>query len=222
MQSLKEFLTHNWFAKLCSLLLATMLWIAIASEMSSEIGMAVQLQYQNIPPQLEISGETTNTIEVRLRGSANLIKELMPQDISVSLDVAGMSTGEKVFHLTTRSVQAPFGIEVVRVNPSRVSLILERTLSKIVPVKPRVVGQPAAGFEVREISTFPTAVEVQGPEKSVRLLESVSTAAVEIQGADADVRKLIELDVPDSLVRLQRQSAVDVRVRIGVETRNGK
>jgi YbbR domain-containing protein len=214
MQSLTQFLTRNWLAKLFSLALATMLWITIASETSSEVGVTVPLQYQNIPPQLEINEQATNTVEVRVRGSANLIKELSPQEVSVSLDLAGISSGEKELQLTTQNIEVPFGIEVVRVNPSRVRLSLERTMSRVVPVTATVEGRPAAGFEVKDVSVFPNAVEVQGPENKVRELESVSTVPVIIEGAGADVQKLVDLDLPDSLIRLKHHSTVDVRVRI--------
>lgn len=199
-----------------------MLWIAIASDTSSEVEMTVKLQYQNIPEQLEVTGTTANAVEVRLRGSANLIKELIPQEIAVSLNLAGMRVGESVVQLTAENIQAPFGVEVVRVNPSRVQLNLERSISKMVPVTARLAGQPAKGSEVKEVSILPNVVEVRGPESRLQLLEGVSTEPVDIEGADADVQRLIGLDVPDSFLRVQHSSAVDVRVRIGKESPNGQ
>lgn len=222
MQSLKHFLTHNWFAKLFSVVLATVLWLAIASETSSEIGIEVPLQYRNVPPHLEVTEETTNVVEVRLRGSANLIKELSPQEISTTVDLGGMEPGEKVFPLTIQNIQAPFGIDVVRVNPSRVRLNLERTLSKLLPVAPNVMGKPAAGFEVKEISVVPNMVEVQGPESKVRDLETASAGPVDIEGANSDIHASVDLDISEPLVRLQYYSAADVRVKIGEETSERK
>src|SRR5690349_16475671 len=67
MRSLKRWqnwFTHNWSLKLLSLVLATMLWMLVATETSSEIGMEVPLEYRNIPPQMEITGDTTNTVQV--------------------------------------------------------------------------------------------------------------------------------------------------------------
>ena len=222
MQSPKEFLTRNWLAKLFSLLLAAMLWIAIASETSSEVEMTVKLQYQNIPEQLEVTDETADTVEVRLRGSANLIKEVMPQEVAVSLNLANMRAGESVVQLTAQNIQVPFGIEVVRVNPSRVQLSLERSISKMVPVMAHLAGQPAKGSEVKDVTIVPNMVEVRGPESRLRLLEGVSTEPVDIEGADADVQRLIGLDVPDSFLRGQHLSSVDGRVMSGKESPNGQ
>ena len=70
MRSLKHWVTHNWHLKLVSVGLAAMLWMFVATEASSEIAMEVALENRNIPPQLEITGDTTILVQVRLRGSS--------------------------------------------------------------------------------------------------------------------------------------------------------
>jgi YbbR domain-containing protein len=214
MQSFKHFITHNWFLKIVSLLLATMLWVAIASETSSEIGLEVPVEYRNIPPQLEITGDTTSTVQVRLRGSSNLVKEISPKDVSTILDLAGMKAGEKIISLTPQNVQVPFGAEVVRVNPSRVRFSLERTISKLVPVVPAIEGQPAAGYELGNVLLSPSKVQVEGPESRVSTLDSVPTVAIRIDGKKSNVIQSADLDVPDPQVRVQHPAAVDIRIEI--------
>src|ERR1700757_2818763 len=122
MQMLKEFLTHNWLTKLFSLALATLLWIAIAGQANSEVGMTIPLEYRNIPSKLEVVGDATNSVEVRLRGSAALIREISSRDVSATLDLTAVRPGEKIVQLTYQNVKVPFGVEVVRVNPSQVRL----------------------------------------------------------------------------------------------------
>src|SRR5262245_51325260 len=117
-QSAKHWIVHNWFLKVVSLLLATVLWAAISNQRSSEIGLDVPLEYHNIPPQMEIAGDITNLVQVRLRGSSNVIKGITAKDVATSIDLSKMKTGEKVVPLSPQNVQAPFGAEVIRVNPS--------------------------------------------------------------------------------------------------------
>ena len=214
MHSLKHWITHNWFLKIFSLVLATMLWITVASETSSEIGLEVPLEYRNIPAQFEITGDTTNTVEVRLRGSPNLIKEVTPKEVSTNIDLSSMKPGEIVFPLTSQNVQAPFGAEVVRVNPSRVRINLERTISKMVPVVPTIQGQPARGFEVGKVLLNPNRIRVEGPESRVNHLDSVSTRPILVDGKRANILQSSDLDVPDPQVRLQRPATINIRVEI--------
>ncbi len=214
MHSLKHWITQNWFLKIFSLVLATMLWITVASETSSEIGLEVPLEYRNIPAQFEITGDTTNTVEVRLRGSPNLIKEVTPKEVSTNIDLSSMKPGEIVFPLTSQNVQAPFGAEVVRVNPSRVRINLERTISKMVPVVPTIQGQPARGFEVGKVLLNPNRIGVEGPESRVNHLDSVSTRPILVDGKRANILQSSDLDVPDPQVRLQRPATINIRVEI--------
>src|SRR5207253_5254603 len=122
------------------------------------------LEYRNIPPQLEISGGMPNTVQVRLRGSSNVIKQITARDVSTTIDLGKMGRGEKIVPLSPQNVQAPFGAEVIRVNPSSVRFNLERSLTKTVPVVATILGQPVDGFELGTVMVNPSKVEVEGPE----------------------------------------------------------
>ncbi len=213
MDRIKRLFTHNWFEKLFALLLAIMLWMTIASDTSSEIGLEVPLEFRNIPPQMEIRGDTVNSVEVRLRGSSNRIKEISGRDISTMIDLGAMKAGEKTILLSAANIQAPFGVEVVRVNPSRVKLTLEKTVSKLVPITANIQGRPAAGYETGRVLLNPAAVEVQGPESSVAPLESALTIPISIEGKSSDLQQNLDLDVPDPSVRLM-VATVQIHVEI--------
>ena len=55
-------------------------------------------------------------------------------------------------------IQVPFGFRVVKITPSLLTLNLERTQRKTIPVRPRVIGRPAPGFEVAEVASDPAEV----------------------------------------------------------------
>lgn len=214
MRRFKHVFTHNWFEKLFALVLATALWATVAAETSSEIGMEVPLEYRNIPAQMEITSDTTNSVEVRLRGPSNLIREIAPRDVSTTIDLGGMKSGERIISLTPTNVQAPFGAEVIRVNPSHVRLNLERTITKMLPVAPRIQGQPADGYEVGNILLNPGKIQVEGPESRVNTLESVPTAPLHVDGRREGLQQSVDLDVPDPQVRLQHAAPIAVRIEI--------
>jgi YbbR domain-containing protein len=214
MQSPKQWITHNWHLKIVSLILAVMLWMAIANQASSEIGLEVPLEYRNIPSQLEITGDMKNTVQVRLRGSSNVIKDLTAKDVSTTIDLSDMRTGEKVVALSPQNVQAPFGAEVVRVNPSSVHFTLERTIVKSIHIEAAMAGQAADGYEVGSVSVSPSTVEVEGPESRVSMLESIATVPVRLERRQTNIDQTADLDVPDPQIRLQHPSSVSVRIEI--------
>ncbi len=214
MRSLKHWLTYNWHLKLISLVLATMLWMMVATEASSELAMEVPLEYRNIPARMEITGDTTNSVQVRLRGSPNVVRDISPKNVSTTIDLSNMRPGEKIVPLSPQNVQAPFGAEVIRVNPSSIRFNLERTLTKAVSVVPTILGQPPDGFEIGTVMVNPSRVEIEGPESRISTLTSIATIPVRLDRRQTPIAQTADLDVPDPQIRLQRPAPVVVRVEI--------
>lgn len=210
----RRWLTHNWSLKIVSLFLATLVWAAVSNEATSEIGLEVPLEYRNIPPQIEITGDITNTVQVRLRGSSNVIKDITAKDVATTIDLSKMRIGEKIVALSPQNVAAPFGAEVIRVNPSSVRFTLERTLAKTVPIVPTMVGQPADGFEISRILLVPNAVEVEGPESRLNGLTTIATIPIRLERRQSTFEQTADLDVPDPQIRLQRPAPVNVKIEI--------
>lgn len=214
MRSPRYWITHNWHLKIVSLVLATMLWLAVGNQASSEIGLEVPLEYRNIPTRLEITGDMTSTVQVRLRGASNLIKDITAKDVSTTIDLGKMGRGEKIVPLSPQNVQAPFGAEVIRVNPSSVRFNLERTVMKTIPVVLMFVGQPPDGFEIGKVEINPAAVDIEGPESRVNPLTFISTVGIRVDRKQSPIEQTADLDVPDPQIRLQHPTPVTVRVEI--------
>lgn len=201
--------------KLVSLGLAVLLWLVIAGEKTSEIGVQVPLELQNFPRDLELTGEPVNEVEVRLRASPGIIQRLTPGDISAQVDVADATEGERIVHLTPESIRVPFGVRVVKITPSSLTLEFERTVLKIVPVRTRLLGEPAPGFEVAEVGSDPTAVTIMGPRGRVADVDSAFTEPIAIDGVATDVTREVNIGLDDPLVRIQGVP----RVRVTAEVR---
>jgi hypothetical protein len=204
----------NFALKLVSLALSAMLWFVIAGEKTSEMGVSAHVELQNFPKDLEVTGEPVDTIEVRLRASPGIIQRIAPGDVSAQVDLAGMLEGEHIIHLTERNVRMPFGVKVVKITPSILTLDLERTLQKVVPIHPRILGRPAPGFEVGEVTAEPGEVRIAGPKTRVHDVESAFTEAVTVEGAENNVAEVVNLGLEDPLLRIQGSPRVRVTVRI--------
>lgn len=200
--------------KLVSLALAALLWFVIAGEKTSEMGLTVPVELKNFPKDLELTGDAVNAVEVRLRASPSIIQSLGPGDVSAHVDLKGVQEGEHIVNLTGDSIRIPFGVKVVRINPSTLTLNLERTVQKMVPVRPRLLGRPAPGHEVAEVTSSPPEVRVTGPKSRVLEVEGAFTEPVSVEAADATVVENVNLGVDDPLLRIQGSPRVRVTARI--------
>jgi YbbR domain-containing protein len=209
------FLTQNLPLKLVSLALATVLWFVIAGEKTSEMGLSVPVELKNFPKDLELTGDAVNAVEVRLRASPSIIQSLGPQEVSAHVDLTGVVEGEHIVNLTADSIRIPFGVKVVRINPSTLTLNLERTVQKVVPVRARLLGRPAPGYEVAEVTINPPEVRVAGPKSRIQEVEGAFTEPVSVEAAQATVVDTVNLGVEDPLLRIQGNPRVRVTARIG-------
>ena len=210
-------LVDNLVLKGVSLLLATLMWFLIAAEKSSERGIQIPVELQNFPKDLELTGELVNSVEVRLRASPGIIHGLGPRDISAVIDLAGVGAGERIIHLSAASIRAPFGVKVVKVTPSIITLDFERSVEKDVPVRPRIVGRPHAGYEVAEVTSDPPQVRITGPKSRVQDVESAFTEPVSVDGAEHNAEDTVSIGLEDPLLRLLGSSQVRVTARIREE-----
>ena len=211
---MRVLLLQNLPLKLVSLALASLLWFVIAGEKTSEMGLSVPLELKNFPKDLELTGDAVNSVEVRLRASPSIIQSLGPQEVSAHVDLTGVQEGEHIVNLTADSIRIPFGVKVVRIYPSTLTLNLERTVQKVVPVQPRLLGRTAPGYEVAEVTSVPPEVRVVGPKNRVQEVEGAFTEPVSVEGAETTLVEQVNLGVEDPLVRIQGSPRVRVTARI--------
>jgi YbbR domain-containing protein len=210
----QSLVTKNLRLKLTSVLLATLLWAAINAEPHSVVVFKVPLQYRNYPKGVEVMGDTTNSVDVRLTASSRVVRRLDPSDITVLVDLSEWSLGEHVYTLTEQNVQVPYGVRIARITPNKVTLTFERIGEKRVPVRARIVGEAAKGFKVEAVTCTPSAVEVTGPQGRIRPIEFVSTENIDVTGQSGLLRAKVHANLEDPLVQLLKNEEILVEVTI--------
>ena len=214
--------------KLLSLGLALLLWMAVAGEQTVERVLRVPLELQQFPPSLELVGDFTTAVDVRVRGSAGALSRVTAGDIVAVLDLRGAEPGPRLFRLTPDDVRAPFGVEVVQVNPRTVAMTFVNPALRHVP-EARGGGPPVERtvrdrpLELRNLPANLTASATPGQvdvtltgasEGLVRIEPNTVTAYVDLAGLGAGQYALtVRADVGrDAGVMRTAPSTVQVRI----------
>ena len=200
--------------KLMAVLLAAALWFTVAGEHEVERTMRVPLDFGNKPPFMEIVGEPPTTVDVRVLGSSAVLSRMEPGEVVAVLDLSTARPGSRLFNLRAENVRTPYGVTVLQVTPSTISLELERSARRMLKVVPAVEGEPAPGFVIGPVTTDPGQVEVIGPESHIRDLTSATTEPVLVSGAREAVEDVVTVGVTDSTVRLITAQDATVKVEI--------
>lgn len=200
--------------KLVSVALAALIWLLVSGEQIVERAMRIPLEFTNLPPQLEPVGETLTVVDVRVRGSSGALARMSSGELVAVLDLRSARPGRRLFHLDGADVRAPFGVEVVQVAPSSLSMGFEPSASKVVRIVPEVEGAPAPGFAIATVTAEPQTVEVVGPANVVNGLMEAITEPVSVDGAQRTVTETVMVGVADPAVRLREPMTARVTVTV--------
>jgi YbbR domain-containing protein len=204
----------RWELKLLSLVIAFTLWLFVAAGERGEMMLAARVEYLNVPSGLMLEGSPPETVDVQVQGLRPALRRLTVDDVRVQVNVARLGPGGAMVPLGPDQVQAPRDVTVLRVNPTRVRLTLERVATGTVRVVPRLTGSPEPGYAVAGVSVAPPTVEVRGPQSEVAGHPAVPTSPVDISGATAPITRRTELAPALGAVRLTTTRSVDVTVDI--------
>ena len=200
--------------KLFSVALAVGLWLAVSGEPIAERGVRIPVAFENLPQSMEILGDPPQSVDVRLRGASGTLRRLDAGDMAAIIDLESQHAGTRMFDMTSDRVRAPLGIEVTQVVPSTISLTLDVSTSRVVPIVPEVRGAPAAGFVVGAVEVEPASVEVVGPESRLHDLAEAMTEPIDVTGMSVPLRRMVTVGVDDPYLRLATPGSARVTIPI--------
>lgn len=203
--------------KLLSIALGALIWLLVSGEQIVERALRIPLEFTNLPAALELVGDAPDVVDVRVRGSSGALSRVSAGELVAVLDVQSARPGQRLFHLTAGDVRAPFGIEVVQISPSNVSVMFETSATKVVPVVPEVEGDPSDGYIVGTVTADPPTVEVTGPATAVARLTEAITEPISVEGASATMKETVNIGIADPSVRLLSPGSAQVIVNIAAE-----
>jgi YbbR domain-containing protein len=200
--------------KVLSIVLAALIWLVVSGEQIVERALRIPLEFTNLPPNLELVGDTADVVDVRVRGSSGALSRVASGELVAVLDLRSAREGRRLFHLANTDVRSPFGIEVVQISPSNISVTLESSATRTVPVVPELDGDPRDGYVVGTVTADPATVEVAGPASAVERLTRAVTEPVSVAGAAETINEMVNVGVADPAVRLV--SPVSAKVTVNV------
>jgi YbbR domain-containing protein len=200
--------------KIVSIGLAALLWLLVSGEQLVERALRVPLEFTNVPPNLELVGEPPTVVDVRVRGSSGALGRIGQGELVAVLNLAGARSGQGLFHLTADNVRAPFGVEVVQVAPSSISMRFELSQSRFLPVVPLFDGEPAPGYVIGTVTSDPPTVEVVGAASALQSMTEAITSPVSVAGRARSFTDTVTIGSPDPAVRLKVPR--EARVTVGI------
>lgn len=117
-------LTRHWELKLLALGVSMVLWIFVMTSEKSDLIITAPIELDGIPAGLEVKSDRPDSVEVQLHGLRGALLRVGNDRVKARLNLSGATAGEVTLRVLPEQIVVPPGITVVRVNPSRVRLVL--------------------------------------------------------------------------------------------------
>lgn len=215
-RSLLESLTKSWPAKVLSLAAAVLLFLFNRMESLEQTHVSVPLELRGLGDLLP-GQEYPRLVKLTLRGDRAALSFISPADLEAWVDLSKVTgEGRRGFPVvvTRRGAALEADPLEIKVNPSQVTLSLERRETRELPVEALFRGYSDAGFEMVYHRMTPASVLVTGPRGLVSTLERIGTLPIDLAGLRSDATVRIGLSLPSPLVAFAGSSEVDVSIGI--------
>ena len=209
---LRKYIVANLPFKIVSLGIAILLWWAVGRDQPIEMPLTVPLEFQHAPANLDINSDYAFQTRVTLRGPERVLQGMNPSEVNAVLDLRGAVPGERTFDLTADDIRVPRSVRVVQVVPSQFHISFDRSITRTVPVQPRVIGTLLSGYGISGVSAQPSEITIVGPERRVNAVQSAITDPVDATGVVGTAIFTTHAYVSDPLVRVQTREPIHVTV----------
>ncbi len=206
-----------WGLRLLALALAVTAWFVLSvenREPTSEKVVEATVRYDNFPGLIVV--QRVESVRVGIRGPKSRILSLNPYVVDVFVELPYPASGSFDVPLTAENVILPEALEVVSIEPNIIHLELDVEKSDLLPVTPRLEGEPAAGAKVRMAEVIPPRVLVRGPETMLNTIDALFTTPVDLTGHALDFQEQAAVLPPDPLVNVVQPAVVTVRISMEI------
>jgi YbbR domain-containing protein len=197
-----------------ALAISIFIWAVAQGTSSMHQSFDVPVELVGVEENLVVTDQSSDAINVRLRGSRAALRNLEPAALKYRIDARGGKPGVAVYEVDVEAIEHPTGSTFVGYSPSRIQVRFEKRGRKAVNVRAEVTGTPAPGFHVAGVEVEPPKVWLEGARSQVMRLNEVVTEAIDISGVAANVQREARLVLGGGTVWAEDGAPVRVEVLI--------
>jgi YbbR domain-containing protein len=206
--------SRNFRMGLLALVISTILWGIAHGSSSVESGLDIAISFHDLPDDLVITGQSTDQVNIRVRGSRAALRNLSPAKLEYVVDVAGAKPGLAAYEVDVSRFDLPRGANVVSRSPATLEVEFERRGRRAVRIRADIEGDPAPGFVMGEVVVDPPRVWLSGARSEVMRLTEVVTETIEMAGAQSSIDREVRLSLGGGHVWMEETRPVRVKIPI--------
>jgi len=170
-----EHLRTNLPYRIVSLLLAISAWAWVTTIQNPvrEALYEIPLESRDLSADLMVENKPA-TVNIRVQARDSILNNFTSRDYLAYVSLKDAEIGSNVVPV---QASLPFGVEIVNINPSIVSIKIDQTTQIQMPVRPAISGEIPSNYMALEPTVSPTEVLISGPKS---ILDKVADVVADI------------------------------------------
>lgn len=184
----------NWKYLLIAFAAALILWYTFNAKEQVERIIDVRLDYKGLPSNLIVTDGQLNKVNVRLRGSVEMLRSFSGRELSYTINLSGVTQGSNTIPLSSMQFPELRTYQLIEVIPPRMVLqvdhIKEIELPVTLQLRPSLFSSAAY---LEDVHIIPNHVKVRGPSS---IITSMNTVIAEVSATLEDEGHTVRDDAP--------------------------
>jgi len=196
---------ENWPVKVLSIVLAFILFMFHRLNTMTTRLLSVPLAIETNSALVPASAYPRN-VRVTLRGEDNGIQSIADSDIEAYVDLTRYEAeGLYSAPVLIRTKESALGIEPLEivVYPLKISVQLDRKISKTLPLAAVIKGRVADGFDLISHTLSPPEIVVTGPLGLLESVAEIKTEPIDLDGRNSGFSMEVHIANPNPLLALR-------------------
>jgi uncharacterized protein (TIGR00159 family) len=210
-------LSRNMGAKVISLFVALGAWLLLVGHQSQvvERTVTVPVVVADVPERWLLEEPRPAQVRVTLSGTNGSFDRFQAAEAAVQPAVTELRQGTQRVALRETDMVLPAGISVVGLEPRFITLVAFETVTRNIPVRPKLVGKLRRGLYVRSVAALPQRVPLVFRRAELGQVRSVNTAPIDVTDMEATTTVAVDLVIPRGVHNAEdTPSTVTVRVEL--------
>ncbi len=209
----------NWQYRLLAMALALICWYLVTGRDKVDTWVDVSVELVKTSPDMVIREGLKTKIDARIRGPKAMVRTLDPKTLAYPLDLSALEPGTNVITFSPGDIALPGVLTAVEINPPRMELVVDRLASRTVAVAPALDVHLDDDYALVNTESRPNSVELRGPERIIRGIESVPTRLISVNATRPEMMSFdVGLALPPEVDA--DPSGVRVNLYFGEKTRD--
>jgi len=200
-----------------ALAISVFIWAVAQGTSSIQQSFDVEVELVGVEESLVVTEQSSDSINVRLRGSRAALRNLSIEQLKYRVDARGGKPGVAVYEVDVESIPHPPGTSFIGYSPSQLTVRFEKRGRKNVAVRAETEGTPAPGYHLVGVVVEPDKIWLTGARSQVMRMKDVTTEKIDVAGLTADAQREARLVLGGGSVWPEDAAPIRVLVRIEPE-----